>query len=153
MVAIATPRYHRLPAPFSHLLGRQQQHPPTPEARQSGAQKTAEGEWGLWEGQLRVLRTESQESKAVLKALVALASVRWAEAPQAAAQDGPNGRPIERCCAKTANKNPGPPSQSSTNTIRTIFPKAAALSTDIASCRPERAAQLEQLRAHGRSGR
>ena len=153
MVAIATPRYQRLPAPFSHLLGRQQQHPPTPEARQSGAQKTAEGEWGLWEGQMRVLRTESQESKAVLKALVALASVRWAEAPQAAAQDGPNGRPIERCCAKTAHKNRGPLSQSSTNTIRIIFPKAAAICIGIARYALQRPAQLEQLRAHGRSGR
>eukprot|EP01052_Picozoa_sp_SAG31_P033765 SAG31_NODE_3860_length_3814_cov_2.455720_1_plen_126_part_00 len=103
MVAIATPRYQRLPAPFSHLLGRQQHHPPTPEARQSGAQKTAEGEWGLWEGwQLRVLQMESQELKAVLKALVALASVRWAEAPQAAAQLAPNGLPIAGCCAKMA---------------------------------------------------
>eukprot|EP01052_Picozoa_sp_SAG31_P077938 SAG31_NODE_37374_length_304_cov_7.863415_1_plen_69_part_01 len=69
-----------MPAPFSHLLGQQQQHPPTPEARQSGAQKTAEGEWGLWEGQLRVLQTESQELKAVLIALVAFGLVGRAEA-------------------------------------------------------------------------
>ena len=93
MVAIATPRYQRLPAPFSHLLGRQQQHPPTPEARQSGAQKTAEGEWGLWEGQLRVLQTESQELEAVLKALVAFGLVGRAEAPRSACAARPKWPP------------------------------------------------------------
>ena len=55
---------------------------------QSGAQKTAEGEWGPWKGQLKPLQTESQELEAVLKALVALALVRWAEMGDAALSKG-----------------------------------------------------------------
>ena len=55
---------------------------------QSGAQKTAEGEWGPWKGQLKLLQTESQELEAVLKALVALALVRWAEMGDAALPKG-----------------------------------------------------------------
>eukprot|EP01052_Picozoa_sp_SAG31_P016025 SAG31_NODE_1046_length_10177_cov_13.677218_12_plen_59_part_00 len=39
-----------------------------------------------WEGQLRVLQTESQELKAVLIALVAFGLVGRAEAPRAAGE-------------------------------------------------------------------